>query len=83
MFANVCYEILTNKTPFENEDIFTAAINIRDNGKHPELPAGTATELVEILEKCWSKDPNDRPSMDTVIEQFEESFGFVGESESE
>eukprot|EP00029_Vermamoeba_vermiformis_P008566 TRINITY_DN4052_c0_g1_i1.p1 TRINITY_DN4052_c0_g1~~TRINITY_DN4052_c0_g1_i1.p1 ORF type:complete len:633 (+),score=103.05 TRINITY_DN4052_c0_g1_i1:134-2032(+) len=83
MFANVCYEILTNKMPFENEDIFTVAVDVRDEGRHPELPEGTDSRLVEILEKCWSRDANDRPSMDTVIEEFEQKFDFVGESESD
>jgi serine/threonine protein kinase len=83
MFANVCFEILTNKVPFENDDIFSAAIEIRDNGRHPLLPEGSDPRLVEILDKCWSKDPNDRPSMDSVIEQFEQKFDFIGESESD
>ncbi len=83
MFANVCFEILTGKAPFDDEDIFAAAIDIRDNGAHEKLPEGTDQRLVDIIEKCWSKDPKDRPSMETVIAQFEQNFEFLADSHTD
>lgn len=68
-FAYIVYELVLGrpiKLP-ENEPLSTSMKGIIA-GKRPDLSMIAAPAVKELLEKCWSKDPNKRPSFNQVIE---------------
>ena len=72
-FGNLFYELLTNKKPFpEHEDNRVADVIAK--GGTPEFPANCKidTKLQKLVKKCWSMDPDDRPSFKKVVSQLEE-----------
>ena len=64
----VIYEVLTGKEPFFNLRRVAAVIHcVLVRGRHPEKPQGFSPDIWEILKRCWEPQPNDRPSLDTVL----------------
>ena len=61
-FAILCWEILTQRRPFENDTNFPQSVI---DGKRPsldELPSDTPATIRKMLELCWSADRNVRLS---------------------
>ncbi|RHZ81820.1 hypothetical protein Glove_117g446 [Diversispora epigaea] len=62
----IMWIISTGKTPFDNcaydsklaVDIF--------NGLRPKINKGTPQCYVELMEKCWHKDPSERPNAEMI-----------------
>jgi tyrosine-protein kinase Yes len=38
----------------------------RDEGLTPKIPSNCPQELVELMQMCWKKDPQQRPSFETI-----------------
>jgi len=67
-FGLVFWEILTQKDLFpeyNDIDIFTQDIAVK--GVRPSLD-GVHPVLIEIIKKCWHKDPNTRPHFKELID---------------
>lgn len=62
----VVYEVLSGRVPFAPYKHPVPQI-LRD--ERPERPQGGwfTTDLWEMLECCWKRQPGDRPSLDTVF----------------
>ena len=71
-FAFVVYEILTNKVPFENFNSNEIYKEVVINGNRPEIP-----NHVPLLIVCWSQDPNDRPSFDTIVKLLKNDSNYI------
>lgn len=66
-FANTVVEILTQKDPFPGMDLLSVAGKVRDEGMHPKVPEDTPEWMKDLLERCWSMKPEERPSMDEIV----------------
>jgi len=72
----VVLEVLTGKRPFPNCNMgFIAEKVIK--GEHPGRPQGGegvwfTDDLWEMLERCWSPQPERRPAVDTVLQCLEQ-----------
>ena len=76
-FAIVCWELLQQGFPFyEYSERFAgkprldffAAIG---EGLRPSIPVGTPAPYVDLLNDCWTLDPNDRPTFAHLAERIE------------
>lgn len=57
----VAHELLTGRRPFDlDTPVATALAHITE--PMPTLPSSVPTDLLEIIAKCLSKEPGDRPS---------------------
>ena len=68
----VILEVLSGQVPFAlHEDPIVAQKVIE--GHHPERPEGEwfTDDLWRILERCWSYQPRDRPTVEVVLECLE------------
>ncbi|KAK2957833.1 putative Dual specificity protein kinase pyk3 [Blattamonas nauphoetae] len=74
--AIVMYEILFQQDPYEGmtQKQLMAAI-LRQEIVRPsipdDLPEGVSVELIEMMKECWDELPENRPSIEDVLELFE------------
>ncbi|KAF8754448.1 hypothetical protein HU200_011461 [Digitaria exilis] len=67
-FAIVLWELLTGKIPYEYLTPLQAAIGVVQKGIRPTIPKDTHPKLVELLQKCWHRDPPERPEFSEILE---------------
>ncbi|XP_010553553.1 PREDICTED: CBL-interacting serine/threonine-protein kinase 23-like [Tarenaya hassleriana] len=66
-FAMVCFELITGKVPFEDGHLQgeRMAKNIR-MGERPLFPFPSPKYLVDLIKRCWSSEPSQRPTFSSV-----------------
>ncbi|CAD6252126.1 unnamed protein product [Miscanthus lutarioriparius] len=67
-FAIVLWELLTGKIPYEYLTPLQAAIGVVQKGIRPMIPKDTHPKLIELLQKCWHRDPTERPDFSEILE---------------
>jgi len=72
----VILEVLTSKPPFSNYNSLIVTSKIVE-GERPGRPQGGegvwfTNDLWEMLERCWSPQPERRPTIDTVLRRLEQ-----------
>ena len=77
-FAMLAVEVFTGKIPFGNMRNEMVPVQIAQ-GKRPVKPQaveqlGLTAEMWKFIEKCWSQNPAERPTMSEVVRTWE---GFV------
>src|SRR5436309_15071599 len=67
-FSMIMWEFTSGITPFNNRahDI-QLSLNIC-KGEHPEIIENTPQCYIDLMEKCWNKDPSKRPSASKISE---------------
>ncbi|KAG6863762.1 hypothetical protein C0991_003411, partial [Blastosporella zonata] len=69
----VCFEVFTGENPFNHIRNNFAVIMHVNSGGRPVLPVplnsipGMTDEVWALMEHCWKKDPNDRPTCAEII----------------
>ena len=71
----VVYEVLSGHPPF-HQHAGPVAVGHVVEGKHPERPQGVGgswftDDVWEVLERCWTPQPNTRPSIEDVLQCLE------------
>ena len=66
----VVYETVSGKPPFHGYKNFTASLKVV-RGKRPRWEVGFEESLWKMLESCWASDPDDRPSIENVLQCLE------------
>ena len=78
-FAMLAFEVFSGKVPFH--DLTNGAVVVQIlGGKRPVKPPtaeqlGLTTEMWGFIEKCWSANPSERPTMDEVVRTWGEFVG--------
>ena len=73
----VVYEVLSERIPFyEYPDLVVYAVVFR--GERPEKPEGIegawfTGDVWKLLERCWLPEPQNRPSIEDVLQHLEEA----------
>ena len=76
-FGMVIYEVLSERVPFyEYPDLLVYAVVFR--GNRPEKPEGIEgmwfnDDVWKLLERCWLAEPQNRPSIEDVLQHLEET----------
>jgi len=70
MFGILVYEIVSRQEPHINIDPKNVAILIRDNYLRPESPRDCPEKLKQLMEMCWNKQPEQRPSFEMICTMF-------------
>jgi serine/threonine protein kinase len=65
-YGILVWEIVTGREPHDNEDQLLIGARIRDEGFHPVIPADCEPALRRVMEMCWHKNPQDRPTMEGI-----------------
>ena len=68
MFGITLWELLTREIPFGNYknlfDVYEAVLR----GERPDIPEFTPAPYQSILTSCWKTDPQERMSMEDIME---------------
>ena len=67
-FSFIAYELLTGSPLFTNINTYRFQYDIV-NGKRPDLSLIHDKEICKFLEKCWSANPNVRPTFNYIVEE--------------
>lgn len=71
-YGVVMYECINRTTPFPDMDAFTAGSQIAWNNLTLDLPDPEKWPLCHrIMKQAFSRNPNDRPTADTILKLFE------------
>ena len=72
----VTYEVLSGQIPFPQHGHYEVVLGV-SKGERPERPKGEESawfvdEVWSILGRCWGPNPDDRPSINVVLQCLEE-----------
>lgn len=78
-------EVLTGHEPYLNMDLLEIAVKIRDElmTPIPSLPPGSPAYIVELMERIFKRDPEERPTFSQVVRFLDQHApeGFVASPE--
>ena len=63
----VIYEIISGNLPFHEDRDLTVFVKVL-KGERPRREARFANDLWDILEQCWMPQPNDRPTVEDILQ---------------
>ncbi|KAI3760854.1 hypothetical protein L1987_51254 [Smallanthus sonchifolius] len=64
-FAIVLWELVTAKVPYENMTPMQAALGVRQ-GLRPDVPKNSHPKLVELMQRGWDSNPDNRLSFSDI-----------------
>lgn len=67
-FSMLLYEILSGQIPFENLTRFQIINSAFRSGERPNLPDSFSKPCRDLIEQCWSEDPDERPPFDEILQ---------------
>jgi len=75
----ICLEVLSVQEPFYGQDDRTVLRQL-SHGKHPDRPSnmrtGLHSDIWDLMLRCWTENPKNRPSMSYVAILLEEFRNF-------
>lgn len=69
-YGIIMYEVLTNACPYPEYKNKNDVHELRDkvlNGYRPKFTASIKKSFRRLIERCWSKDPNERPTFEEIF----------------
>ena len=74
-FGMLAVEVFTGRIPFEGQKNEAVVLHVSRGGR-PEKPenaqaVGLTDEMWKLLESCWRKNPNKRPTMEEIVRKLE------------
>ena len=78
-FALIVYEILTAKIPYEEDEMLQLIMKVA-NGVRPPFDVPIDEPYQNLIERCWSQDPKDRPTFAQIVEELENDESFITKS---
>lgn len=77
-FSLIAYEIITNEKPFNDFQVLYQILYFVISQKNrPEFKRPIAKCYQQLIEKCWSDDPNERPSFAQIVEELKNNPEFI------
>lgn len=82
-FAMIAYEIVTGKRPFselgQNISPFTLTTKIV-NGYRPSFDGAVTEKMKQLISKCWSQNPKERPTFHEIFEKLSSDMTYFNET---
>lgn len=71
-FAIVMWELLTCKVPYSELTPLQAAVGVVQKGLRPPMPPNAPPALAELMQQCWQRKPESRPSFEDAKVRMED-----------
>lgn len=78
-FAMLAYELITGIEPFDGFTKIKVQNEIK-KGNRPKFSDDIPDAYMQLIEGCWSDDPNERPSFDEIVNNLENNKDFITDS---
>ena len=75
-YGMLLWEMVTEKTPFRNMDPLAIMTAVAIQNKRPNIPSNISASMKKLIESCWERDPENRPSFEQIFELFEKKRVF-------
>ncbi|KAK8845724.1 hypothetical protein M9Y10_020642 [Tritrichomonas musculus] len=75
-FGIIIYEIITNEEPFKEFDVFEIRSKVK-KGFRPPFNCPIPESYKNLIERCWSQDPEERPTFDQILNDLKTDSGFI------
>ena len=82
-FAIILYQLVTLEEPFQNFYIPMMYSKVVIGGYRPEFKYPIANCYKNLITRCWSADPNDRPTFDYIVNELKTNKEFILDSVDE
>jgi len=69
-FGMLLYEMLTNEVPWKGLDPIVILKKVVLDNERPKIPNDTPKPLQRLIELCWSKNPEERPTFSNILSAF-------------
>ncbi|KAK8871873.1 hypothetical protein M9Y10_007618 [Tritrichomonas musculus] len=77
-FSLIVYEIVTSEIPFsELTNIYQIYSKVVIGGYRPPFNFPVPASYRNMIEKCWSYDPRDRPTFQQIVDSLKTDNGFI------
>jgi len=68
-YGVVLWQLLTRENPFADKSQVEAAAAVALEDRRPPSPAGIPTSVLDLINNCWTKEPDERPAFPSIIER--------------
>lgn len=83
-FGIFLWELLTGQMPYKDMQANQIIRTVTELGERPPIPEDCPQHLAKLITKCWSQDPEDRPTMAKVVAELQDSkYHLAGTDEAE
>jgi serine/threonine protein kinase len=66
-FGLILYEMLVGNSVFPKNAVLARIYGLHMGGFRPEIPSTVSPAVASVIEKCWSMNPDDRPSFGEIL----------------
>lgn len=71
-YGIVLWEMLTRRVPFHDKNYENTYNHVVTCNWRLPIPHDTPQKLSNLIQKCWSRNPDDRPDFKTIVSMFEQ-----------
>lgn len=76
-YAIVMWEVLTHDLPYRGLEATQIIGQVLMNDARPAIPRNAPQPFVQLMQKCWARDPFDRPSFAEIVRTFRQGDIFL------
>lgn len=69
-YGVLLWEMATESIPFRNMDPLAIMTAVVIQNKRPNIPSNISASFKKLIQSCWDKDPENRPSFNQIFDLF-------------
>ena len=69
-YAMILYEMLENQRPFKGMSLKQIFHQVVENNERPQFTKRGPIALINLIKRCWDRDPDCRPSFEEIFDEF-------------